>query len=1311
VSIRKSYVLLVLAGAVMLAGFFRPGEAQGRVRDGTLRVYLYKTGTGSSTTGQTDIQATVGDTISVDVFIKNQYQEEITGLEFYLTVPDEYFDIVPQGKNEDGSWRPFIKGTFMKTALSTIIYPRGNFTHGDTLTAWDNLIKGWQLDYGEISGHNTGTGRPFSNTPFGVACTFQLVAKAACRDVEITLDRDNFNARVSWYYKRDTVDTFRYISFTSCKISVTGFQIDPPLPNLYLKPGDVDTSIDLDDHVNISSANDSTFTWSTAGNNNITVDIDPASHVVTVSAPSDFRGYEDIVFTSVMKTGAKDTDIMRVTVDAVPTLTEAFPDTVYIHEDSLEVAFGLRDIVADEDDPFESLHFYFKTGDNITHTTKNDSLFIKGKQDYYGIESLSVAVYDNLAAGDSLTVPVFVVPVNDAPTLRGLPDIEFERNETFDMEVLQYAKDVDGDRLTVSWKEPEHLLLENVQSMVQIRGFPSFIGIEDLVFTVTDQSGLAASDTLTVTVTPATNPPVWQKLPKVGFPQSRADSSLVLWDYIADPDDPDSLLTFLVSPTEYQVDRSAVNYQNGRLYLYDLDNRPGWDRLSVTAYDPDGNSATTSFLAFIGPLDGTPIVGGIPDTTMVAGTYTQWIDLDDYYYDVDHADVQMNWTWGRMASPDSSATISINPLTHVVKLSSISPDLYGVDKIFLTVTDPDGKFADDLCNITVLADLSKPSLDLPAKVGFIAGSRDSLDLDTYVRDSMYEKTELGWTWSGNRNATVSLGTPTETWTRPVTFSGPESWIGWERVGFTVINPLGGSAQDTLVVFSVPDDGSPVAGGLVSMALTAGDCIDVNLDDYFYDADTPDYAMVWSVAGNDSISVTIDPVTHVAHVCSYSETWQGTEALDFTVSDPDGHTGVMRVTVSVTGAKLRNILTAKIFRNPMQEDYMDFFIRSKTDLKLVPTMTVYAGDDTTRVTLKTISKNYYFGTYLLPLEISLGVEGTANVIMRGIAGDGKAVEDTTQFAYGRFGISGGKLALGPFSVGLPGGAVREPVLLTVIRDDTEPAGAARTVSGEIEFAAGAFSVGPPSFTPAKPFDVAFTVDALRGSQLRSVSADKGACVFRREGGEWRYLGSGRAGKTVRAAAPESGTYRLGFDRVAPRLEIAGTDENGIEITVSESGSGIDPYSIEVTSGDRPVRYRLDEPGSRILIDGGDVPFDTRLPIVVTVGDRAGNERTERFSADMTMIPGLLLVGQNAPNPFNPATTITFTVTSDSRVTVTVFDLLGRKVRELADGYFTAGSHSLVWSARDDGGRMVSSGVYIYRVSTGTKSVARKMLFIQ
>jgi hypothetical protein len=74
-------------------------------------------------------------------------------------------------------------------------------------------------------------------------------------------------------------------------------------------------------------------------------------------------------------------------------------------------------------------------------------------------------------------------------------------------------------------------------------------------------------------------------------------------------------------------------------------------------------------------------------------------------------------------------------------------------------------------------------------------------------------------------------------------------------------------------------------------------------------------------------------------------------------------------------------------------------------------------------------------------------------------------------------------------------------------------------------------------------------------------------------------------------------------------------------------------------------------------------------------------------------------RNYPNPFNPTTEVVFQVPVGGNVKIRVFDMLGREVRTLADGWFDAGMHSITWDATDNASRSVVSGVYFAQMLTG------------
>jgi hypothetical protein len=89
-----------------------------------------------------------------------------------------------------------------------------------------------------------------------------------------------------------------------------------------------------------------------------------------------------------------------------------------------------------------------------------------------------------------------------------------------------------------------------------------------------------------------------------------------------------------------------------------------------------------------------------------------------------------------------------------------------------------------------------------------------------------------------------------------------------------------------------------------------------------------------------------------------------------------------------------------------------------------------------------------------------------------------------------------------------------------------------------------------------------------------------------------------------------------------------------------------------------------------------------------------------------MPASFDLSQNYPNPFNPTTTIRYQLPSASRVTLAVFDVLGREVAVLVDGERGAGAHIAEWNAEGN-----ASGVYFYRISAGSFVMTKKLLLLR
>ncbi len=94
-----------------------------------------------------------------------------------------------------------------------------------------------------------------------------------------------------------------------------------------------------------------------------------------------------------------------------------------------------------------------------------------------------------------------------------------------------------------------------------------------------------------------------------------------------------------------------------------------------------------------------------------------------------------------------------------------------------------------------------------------------------------------------------------------------------------------------------------------------------------------------------------------------------------------------------------------------------------------------------------------------------------------------------------------------------------------------------------------------------------------------------------------------------------------------------------------------------------------------------------------------------------LPDEFALHQNYPNPFNPTTTISFDLNQRQEIELTIYNLLGQKVKTVYSGVLSAGNHRMEWDATDNSGHGVSSGIYFYRLVAEKQAASRKMTLLK
>ncbi len=181
--------------------------------------------------------------------------------------------------------------------------------------------------------------------------------------------------------------------------------------------------------------------------------------------------------------------------------------------------------------------------------------------------------------------------------------------------------------------------------------------------------------------------------------------------------------------------------------------------------------------------------------------------------------------------------------------------------------------------------------------------------------------------------------------------------------------------------------------------------------------------------------------------------------------------------------------------------------------------------------------------------------------------------------------------------------------------------------------------------------------------------------------------------------------LNADGVDDWVFVGGDRASGAGVFI-EWGGGVNP----TREGER---HRLEGIGTYVL--SGDMEGDGDLDLVVLDPISGGvhvlkSSLGEQVTAVLTPAaarPAQHRLGDSYPNPFNPAVVIPLDLATDAAgVSLMVYDVLGRRVRQVWDGALGAGTHRFTWDGRDEEGKGVAAGVYIYKVEVDGRVEAKK-----
>jgi hypothetical protein len=349
---------------------------------------------------------------------------------------------------------------------------------------------------------------------------------------------------------------------------------------------------------------------------------------VTYNYPESMVGEPVFVILTVSDGIDQAQDVVEVVVTSnyPPRTLTPIPDIVMDEDETLNDHFDLNDHFEDPDD--SQLTFGSLSQKVVIDIDSNGLVSLHPEANWFGDELVMFTATDSSGAVAYDPVSIKVIPINDPPSIGGLPDITIHYDVTYDFDVSPYISDVDNliSELTIFCSDSLNTTVQGTTISF------TYLTETTVVVTVTVSDGeYQDSDIMEVRIT-NNNPPVSKGLPDVFFNEDEAlPSAFALDDYFSDLES--ATLTFSVNQTQSYVQVSigidtVVSFSSS-------ENWSGQQIIVFRAVDADGAVVEDSIIATVIPVNDAPVISPIPRQS--GEKNKAWLlDLSSYIFDSDN---------------------------------------------------------------------------------------------------------------------------------------------------------------------------------------------------------------------------------------------------------------------------------------------------------------------------------------------------------------------------------------------------------------------------------------------------------------------------------------------------------------------------------------------------------------------------------------------------------------------------------------------------------------------------------------------------
>ena len=696
-------------------------------------------------------------------------------------------------------------------------------------------------------------------------------------------------------------------------------------------------SISLTDYVTDVDDDVMKLKWTVSGNKDLKFDIDKYGSA-NIKIPNEYwNGSETVTFTVTDPAGASAKTTAKFTVKSVndpPEFVQEVQDQT-IDEKQEFKPIELDKLVKDPDHPFEQLKWTASGNKDLAVNFAGKTATIKIPSKLWnGSESIKFKVCDPAGACAESENSFTVNSVNDVPQLvKQIPNQTIDEKKTFaKIKLDEYVKDADHKNSELSWeadvkhqgKEPQSGTLsvnigDDHVASIEIPD-PSWNGSAIATFTVTDPEGASAKQQVTFTVKSINDIPVFKKIPDQSIEEKNEFASVMLEDYLSDADHDFSQLKIDIAGTKDI--KANLNPKTRELsFKTPSELWNGSETITITATDPEGGKASTSFKLSVKSINDPPVMKDIAEQTIKEKGSFKPVELDKYVEDLDHSKDKLKWT------VTGNRELKVTLEGRVMKVTPPSPQWNGSETLTIKVTDPEGATDERTVAYTVESVNDIPEFTKqvapqtikekeqfkPIKLGEMVR-----DLDNKLSDLQFT-VDVKPTVKGNKSGDLTVEIDAQ---HTANIKIPSKyWNGAAEITFTVTDPEGAKATSKALFTVQSVNDVPTLKKIPDQMIEEKqEFASIKLSDYASDPDHKFESLKWTVSGNKLLKIEIN--NGVAAIKMPSKNWNGSEKVTFTVTDPEG-----------ASAKSDAVFTVKSINDPpVMKDIANQTIKEKGEFK-------------------------------------------------------------------------------------------------------------------------------------------------------------------------------------------------------------------------------------------------------------------------------------------------------------------------------------------------------------------------------------------